>query len=108
MATTEPMDESVASNLIDIEVVYAKPQTIWRRNVQLAPGAVVRDALAYSGFFEQFSAYSADTVQVGVYGQLCTLDRPLVSGDRIEVYRPLVFDPMESRRRRAQHRQRIR
>src|SRR3546814_10501406 len=42
--------------------------------------------------------------KVGVYGQECTLDRVLTDGDRVEIYRPLVFDPMESRRRRALHR----
>jgi len=110
MAIIECTDDSgsAAPDQIDVEIVYAKPETIWRRNLQLAAGTVVRDALTYSGFFEQFSDYSVDTVQVGIYGQACSLDRPLVCGDRIEVYRPLVFDPMESRRRRAQHRQRIR
>jgi putative ubiquitin-RnfH superfamily antitoxin RatB of RatAB toxin-antitoxin module len=30
--------------------------------------------------------------------------KPLADGDRVEIYRGLSFDPMESRRRRAEHR----
>lgn len=110
MATAERTAdfESTALNPIEVEIVYATLDTIWRRNLQLVAGTVVNDALMISGFFDQFPDYSADTVQVGIYGQLCTLNRSLISGDRIEVYRPLVFDPMESRRRRARHRQRTR
>ncbi len=90
----------------DIEIVYAAPESIWRHSVQLPTGSTVHDALRASHFFDLFPAYSAETVQIGIYGQECALDRVLMHNDRIEIYRPLVFDPMESRRRRAQHRQR--
>ena len=40
-----------------------------------------------------------------MFGQACEFDRVLADQDRVEVYRALVFDPMESRRRRAVHRQ---
>ncbi|MGN6389259.1 MAG: RnfH family protein, partial [Burkholderiaceae bacterium] len=34
-------------------------------------------------------------------GKLSALDAPARDGDRIEIYRPLIADPKESRRRRA-------
>jgi putative ubiquitin-RnfH superfamily antitoxin RatB of RatAB toxin-antitoxin module len=40
-----------------------------------------------------------------VYGERCDARRVLREDDRVELYRPLVFDPLESRRRRAAHRQ---
>jgi putative ubiquitin-RnfH superfamily antitoxin RatB of RatAB toxin-antitoxin module len=40
-------------------------------------------------------------LEIGVYGRRCEADTPLCDGDRVEIYRPLNFDPMESRRRRA-------
>jgi putative ubiquitin-RnfH superfamily antitoxin RatB of RatAB toxin-antitoxin module len=39
-----------------------------------------------------------------VYGRACAPDHVLQDGDRLEIYRPLDFDPQESRRRRAAHR----
>lgn len=110
MATAEPNgdSESAALGLIDISIVYAKPEAIWCRNLQIADGTTVRDALTDSGFFDQFPDCSIETIRVGIYGQLCALERTLAHGDRVELYRPLVFDPMESRRRRARHRQRTR
>jgi putative ubiquitin-RnfH superfamily antitoxin RatB of RatAB toxin-antitoxin module len=39
--------------------------------------------------------------QVGIFGKLTTLDKNLRDRDRIEIYRPLIADPKEIRRKRA-------
>ena len=39
--------------------------------------------------------------KVGIFGKLKTLDTVLHEHDRIEIYRPLLADPKESRRSRA-------
>ncbi len=39
--------------------------------------------------------------KVGVFGKLATPDTKLVDGDRVEIYRPLIADPKETRKRRA-------
>lgn len=39
---------------------------------------------------------------MGVYSRLAKLDSEVRDGDRIEIYRPLVADPKEIRRRRAE------
>jgi putative ubiquitin-RnfH superfamily antitoxin RatB of RatAB toxin-antitoxin module len=41
------------------------------------------------------------TQPVGIYGKKKTLDTVLRERDRIEIYRPLVADPKDSRRKRA-------
>lgn len=92
--------------LIRVEIIYARPEGVWRRQLQIAASSTVQQALVLSRFFDEFPDWNSETVQVGIYGQQCTLDRVLNNHDRIEIYRPLVFDPMESRRRRALHRQR--
>jgi len=38
---------------------------------------------------------------VGIFGRRVELDAPLRDGDRVEIYRPLVADPREARRRRV-------
>jgi putative ubiquitin-RnfH superfamily antitoxin RatB of RatAB toxin-antitoxin module len=90
--------------LLRIEIVYALEENIWRQTLEVPPASVVRDALALSELLQRFSELSLDGLRVGVYGQVCGLDRPLQDADRVEIYRPLIFDPMVSRRRRALHR----
>jgi putative ubiquitin-RnfH superfamily antitoxin RatB of RatAB toxin-antitoxin module len=38
---------------------------------------------------------------VGIHGKKQTLDTVLREHDRVEVYRPLIADPKDARRRRA-------
>lgn len=92
--------------LIQVDIIYARPEVVWKRQLQVSASSTVQQALVLSRFFDEFPGWTIDTIQVGIYGQKCALDRILNNNDRIEIYRPLVFDPMESRRRRALHRQR--
>lgn len=91
-------------NSVRVSLVYAKPGFVWRCKLRLPPGATVGQALGASGFARLFPGYG-DTVSCGIFGESCSESRVLTDGDRIEIYRSLVFDPMESRRRRAAHRQ---
>ncbi|MBJ9985753.1 RnfH family protein [Acinetobacter sp. S40] len=43
-----------------------------------------------------------DPLQLGIFGIKITLDTPLKSGDRVEIYRPLTIHPHDIRRKRAQ------
>ncbi|HWK62981.1 MAG TPA: RnfH family protein [Eoetvoesiella sp.] len=88
-----------------VQVVYARPGAVWHKTLALPPGATLGQALEASGFAEAFPDAAAGRPAAGIYGQACSEERVLADGDRIEIYRPLVFDPMESRRRRALHRQ---
>jgi putative ubiquitin-RnfH superfamily antitoxin RatB of RatAB toxin-antitoxin module len=38
---------------------------------------------------------------IGVFGKKVPPEQPLLNGDRVEIYRPLIADPKESRRQRA-------
>lgn len=80
--------------LIRVEVVDARRQGVEVATVQLAAGATVRDALQAAGFATRHR-------DVGIYGKRAAMDAPLADGDRVEIYRPLVLDPKEGRRRRA-------
>jgi len=92
---------------ISVEVVYAaSPQQIWRRQLEVQTDATVAQALEFSGIYQAFPSLATHTPVVGIFGRRCALNHRLSAADRIEVYRPLVFDPMESRRRRIRHRQR--
>ncbi len=89
---------------IAVRLVYAQPDSVWQADLELPCGATVAQAIDASQFPRLFPNYPRDALAVGIYGQVCGTDRVLAEGDRIEIYRPLTFDPMESRHRRALHR----
>lgn len=106
------MDSTQHNNKDDIhvEVVYPLLQEQTVIEVQLPSGSTVRDALRKSGLLDRKFADDAlnivqDVTPVGIYSERVTYDDILEEGDRVEVYRPLVLDPMEARRLRAKQQQ---
>lgn len=90
--------------LIRVQVCYATPQRQLLLNVTLAAGATLHQAIKASGLLQQAPEIDISVWRVGIYGKLKTLDTELRDHDRVEIYRPLIADPMESRRRRASKR----
>ena len=88
---------------ISVEVVYALPQQQPLLHVRLAEGATVEDAIRASGLLEAFPEIDlAKTNKVGIFSKLVKLDEKVRDRDRVEVYRPLIADPKEVRRKRAE------
>jgi putative ubiquitin-RnfH superfamily antitoxin RatB of RatAB toxin-antitoxin module len=87
---------------INLEVVYALPaqQTLLR--VKLAEGATVEDAIRASGVLEAFPEIDLTKNKVGIFSKLVKLDEKVRDRDRVEIYRPLIADPKEVRRKRAE------
>lgn len=90
-----------AESMIPVEVAYALPaeQVILRLDVE--QGATLRDAIERSGILDRFPEIDLATNKVGVFGKLSKLDAVLRPKDRVEIYRALIADPKEVRRRRA-------
>ena len=89
------------AELIEIEVAYAtaNQQTVLR--LQIANSSTVEQAIIESGILQQWSEIDLQKNKVGIFGQLCELDKILNAGDRVEIYRPLQKDPMDARRQKA-------
>jgi hypothetical protein len=68
--------------------------------LSLPMGASVRDALVRSGLCPMADKGDVSSLRIGVWGELKPLDHLLRDRDRVEVYRPLLIDPKEARRRR--------
>jgi putative ubiquitin-RnfH superfamily antitoxin RatB of RatAB toxin-antitoxin module len=97
------MREPVPDTAFEVIVAWAVPGQALLRPVQVLQGTTIAQAIAASGVQQDVPAIDLAVCPVGIYGKkkpLDTLVRPL---DRIEIYRPLVADPKESRRRRAAH-----
>ena len=87
---------------INIEVVYALPAQQFLLRVQLAEGATVEDALRASGVLDAFPEIDLAKNKVGIFSKLVKLDETVRDKDRVEIYRPLIADPKEVRRKRAE------
>ena len=84
-----------------VEVAFALPGEQVILALEVAPGTTVRQAIERSGVLERFPQIDLNNNKVGVFGKLTKLDAELRSGDRVEIYRPLIADPKEVRRQRA-------
>jgi putative ubiquitin-RnfH superfamily antitoxin RatB of RatAB toxin-antitoxin module len=84
---------------ITVEVVLALPERILLRQVVLSEGATVAQAVAAAQL--DVDQVLVDPQRLGIFGRRVTPGQSLQDGDRVEIYRPLVLDPKEARRRRA-------
>jgi putative ubiquitin-RnfH superfamily antitoxin RatB of RatAB toxin-antitoxin module len=79
----------------------ARPGEAREVAVELPAGARVLDAIRASGAMQGEAAIDISTQAIGIWGRTVALEAALAEGDRVEIYRPLVMDPKEARRRRA-------
>ena len=87
---------------IQVEVVYALPERQYLRKVKLAEGSSVEQAIQASGLLELRQDIDLKSNKIGIYSRLAKLGDTLNDGDRVEIYRPLLADPKELRRQRAE------
>lgn len=85
-----------------VEVVYAEPDEQFVRFVEVPAGASAMSALEASGLFEHYPTLQTLPDGIGIHGRRAEPDVLLEEGDRVEVYRALLVDPKEARRRRAE------
>lgn len=90
-----------ASEMLEVEVVYALPHHQELRALRLPTGATVGQALAASGLLRAYPEIDLAKNKIGIFGKLTQPAAPLRDHDRVEIYRPLAADPKELRRRRA-------
>ena len=87
---------------VTIEVAYAAST---RKQVvvsfDIPAGSTVEHAIRVSGIPDRFSHIDLSADAVGIFGQRASLKDTVSNGDRVEIYRPLVVDPKQARRRRA-------
>lgn len=88
--------------LITVEVAYALPSRQCLLEIHVAPATDVQTCIQQSGILEQFPEIDLTKNKVGIWSRTCKLGDSVKQGDRIEIYRPLIADPKEIRRRRAE------
>jgi putative ubiquitin-RnfH superfamily antitoxin RatB of RatAB toxin-antitoxin module len=95
--------------LITVEVAYALPNRQQLTELQVPKGTTAYEAVALSGIVEQFPEIDLENAKMGIFGQALGTkglkppkEHVLAPKDRVEIYRPLIVDPKEVRKRRAE------
>ena len=87
---------------INVEVVYALAETQELARLSLPQGSTALQAVEASGLLTKYPEIDLKRNKIGVYAKLAKADTVLRDRDRVEIYRPLLADPKEVRKKRAE------
>ncbi len=89
-------------SVIHVEVAYALPGVQALIPLNVPEGTTLEGAVKMSGVLEKFPDIDLANSKVGVWNKAAELGTVLREKDRVEIYRPLIADPKEVRRKRAE------
>ncbi len=93
---------SIESDMIHVDVVYALPQEQRVLNLVVDKSMTVEEIIKTSGILSLYPEIDLKKNKVGVFSRNVKLDSTVRDRDRIEIYRPLLADPKEIRRKRVE------
>lgn len=96
-------DHEEESEMIEVEVAYALPHKQKIYALRVEKGTTALEAAKRTSVCQDFEDVDLDTAKMGIFGQSVKTpaSQILQPGDRVEIYRPLIADPKEIRRKRA-------
>ncbi len=87
---------------IHIELVHALAEKQVLMVLDVPSGTTLGEAIELSGIRNDFPDMKVDPARLGIFSVKARLEDVLRPGDRVEIYRPLIADPKEARRKRAE------
>lgn len=93
------MDKKLVN--ISVQICVAFPDRQLLLHLMVPEGSTLIQAIHLSKISDQVPEIALGNCRVGTYGKIKAPDTILKNRDRIEIYRHLVADPKDSRRRRA-------
>jgi hypothetical protein len=97
------MDTRLTNNAtIQVEVVYGLAHKQKLLSLPVNIGATVEQVIIESGILSLFTEIDLTENKVGIWNKAVKLSQVVEDLDRIEIYRPLIADPKEVRKRRAE------
>lgn len=93
----------MAEKTMVVEVAYALPHKQKIVTLNVPEGTSMLDAVRLSGMEQHFPELDLESAPLGIFGKAVPkpAERVLQSGERVEIYRPLIADPKEVRKQRA-------
>ena len=85
-----------------VEIIYATIESQELLSLSVAEHTTIQDCIEQSGLLAQFPDIDLSVMKVGIFSQVKPLSHSVNEGDRIEIYRTLIADPKEVRRKKAE------
>lgn len=97
-------DNFMGESMLNVEVAYALADKQKIVMLQVPAGTTVRQAALLSGLERDFAGLDLAQSPLGIFGKAVARpdEQELQEGERVEVYRPLLVDPKEVRKQRAE------
>lgn len=95
-------DSQSNAEKIHIEVVYGTPISQKILSLSVNAGTNIESAIDESGIKNLYPEIDLSVNKVGIWNRIAKLTDELKDFDRIEIYRPLIADPKEVRKLRAE------
>ena len=85
----------------EVEIVYALADEQFVQTLRVAAGTTIAEAIEQSELHARYPAIARARADAGIFGRRVDASTVLREFDRIEIYRPLIVDPMDIRRTRS-------
>lgn len=87
--------------MVEIEIAYGTAGKQLLQTLSVPEGTTAREAVLMSRIGSEFPDADVHNAPLGIFGKAVAEHTVLRHKDRVEVYRPLLADPKEARRRRV-------
>lgn len=87
---------------VSVEVVFADQYRQLLIALSTSNRATIAEVLEESRIYDEFPNVELRSYPVGIWGRCAERSDTVRDGDRVELYRPLVADPRDARRRLAE------
>ena len=84
-----------------VELVYVQADCEFIQQLQVPADSTIEDVVIGSDLLQCCPYLTLSSLDVGIYNTAADLQTVVKEGDRVEVYRDLLMDPMQARRLRA-------
>ena len=92
----------MSEQTVQIEVVYGTSSKQDILDLSVPENTTVKEAIELSGILSMYEDIDLSVNNVGIWNKVVKLDATVSDLDRIEIYRPLIADPKEVRKLRAE------
>lgn len=89
-----------STTCFEVEVAFAREDNQQILSVMVEQGTTLEQAVQQSGILTMYPEIDLQFNKMGIFGKLGKKTAELKAGDRVEIYRPLIADPKEVRRKR--------
>lgn len=96
------MNDPILNQTITVVVLYALPQEQTKLKAHVPQGSTLADAIKKSGLLEKYPEIDLSNNKLGIFSKLSKQNVVLRDRDRVEIYRPLIADPKDVRKKRAE------